>query len=512
MKNPIALIYTRVSSDSQVESTSLDQQEAFCKEYCKRNNYNPLKTFREEGESARFIDRTELKRALEFCSNKKNLVAFFIVYKFDRFSRSTENHLTIKAILSKYGVRLISITEPIEDNPSGRFFETILAAAAQFDNEVRIERTVNGMKSKLEKGYWLWDPPTGYIRKPGSKLIVPHPIYFDQIKEGWQKLLSGGYRMAEVLSYLQDLNVRSVYGNPIDRKRLSRIFRNEFYAGIVYSNGMQIRAKGKHKPMISEVEFNIAQQILSQNKGSNTGKLGINSEFPLAKTIRCTGCSNVLSGCFSKGKNKYYGYYQCGHSGCKRRQSIPKNDAESAFRELLDNIVPPREDLKLFKDIVVDTYTQQFENSLATKESKLLESKAVRNKLDKLKDLLESGVYGIEEYKERKAKYEVQLTGIEIETNEASIDAKEMEVCINFVTEFIEHLPTFWNNLHPMQKPKLHSLLFPKGLIYQGGTYQTPEINPVLVTIQGITGKNNLRIIGSEHSLPPRGLEPRSAR
>src|SRR5213592_4419848 len=62
----------------------------------------------------------------------------------------------------KYGVRIVSVTEPIDSNPEGNLMETILAGFAQFDNDIRATRTVQGMRRKLQEGIFPWKPPLGY--------------------------------------------------------------------------------------------------------------------------------------------------------------------------------------------------------------------------------------------------------------------------------------------------------------------------------------------------------------
>ena len=52
--------------------------------------------------------------------------------------------ITIKAALMKYGVRVVSVTEPIDAKPEGRLLETILAGFAQFDNDVRAGQFQHG--------------------------------------------------------------------------------------------------------------------------------------------------------------------------------------------------------------------------------------------------------------------------------------------------------------------------------------------------------------------------------
>ena len=52
----------------------------------------------------------------------------------------------------------------------------MLAAFAQFDNDVRSDRTRAGMKAALEPGRWVFLAPIGYLNAPrsmGTSLIQP---------------------------------------------------------------------------------------------------------------------------------------------------------------------------------------------------------------------------------------------------------------------------------------------------------------------------------------------------
>jgi site-specific DNA recombinase len=103
METPLektGIIYTRVSSTEQVENTSLGSQERLCYEYAKREGINILKVFVEKGESAKTADRTEFIKAINFCSKEKGKVGYFIVFKFDRFSRSVADHAATRVALN----------------------------------------------------------------------------------------------------------------------------------------------------------------------------------------------------------------------------------------------------------------------------------------------------------------------------------------------------------------------------------------------------------------------------
>jgi DNA invertase Pin-like site-specific DNA recombinase len=62
-----AVIYVRVSTKEQTENLSLPTQLRACEEYCRREGYEVVERFREEGESAKTADRTELQKLLNFC-------------------------------------------------------------------------------------------------------------------------------------------------------------------------------------------------------------------------------------------------------------------------------------------------------------------------------------------------------------------------------------------------------------------------------------------------------------
>lgn len=141
------IIYCRVSSLEQVDGTSLESQQRMCKEYAVREGVTVSEVFIERGESAKTVDRTEFTKAVAFCSNKKNTIKYFIVYKIDRFSRNQTDYAITKQKLQGYGTEIRSVSEKIDDTPSGKLMEVMLSGFAEFDNNVRTERCVNGMGS-----------------------------------------------------------------------------------------------------------------------------------------------------------------------------------------------------------------------------------------------------------------------------------------------------------------------------------------------------------------------------
>ena len=70
-----AVIYVRVSTKEQTENLSLPTQLRACEEYCRRQGYEILERFHEEGESAKSTDRSQLQNLLTFCRLNKGRCA-----------------------------------------------------------------------------------------------------------------------------------------------------------------------------------------------------------------------------------------------------------------------------------------------------------------------------------------------------------------------------------------------------------------------------------------------------
>ena len=60
-----AVIYVRVSTESQVDGYSLADQEDRCRKEAERQGFHVLKVYREEGISAKTLDRPQLEELMQ---------------------------------------------------------------------------------------------------------------------------------------------------------------------------------------------------------------------------------------------------------------------------------------------------------------------------------------------------------------------------------------------------------------------------------------------------------------
>ena len=92
-----AVIYVRVSTKEQTENLSLPTQLRACEEYCRRQGYEVLERFHEEGESAKTTDRSQLQKLLTYCRLNKGRVHFVVVFNLTRFARDKYDHFALRS-------------------------------------------------------------------------------------------------------------------------------------------------------------------------------------------------------------------------------------------------------------------------------------------------------------------------------------------------------------------------------------------------------------------------------
>jgi DNA invertase Pin-like site-specific DNA recombinase len=84
-----------------------------------------------------------------------------LVWKFDRFARSTRHLLTALEEFNHLGVRFISVQDQIDtDSAMGRAMFTIIGAMAELESSLISERVTAGMKAAEARGKRLGRPQT----------------------------------------------------------------------------------------------------------------------------------------------------------------------------------------------------------------------------------------------------------------------------------------------------------------------------------------------------------------
>jgi len=143
-----AVIYARYSSNNQTEQ-SIEGQIRVINEFAHAQGYTIIDTYVDRAVTGRMDDRDEFQRMLRDSSGHG--FEYVLVYKLDRFARNRYDSAINKALLKKNGVKVISATEGISDNPEGIIMEGVLEAMAEYYSAELAQKVNRGMRETREK-------------------------------------------------------------------------------------------------------------------------------------------------------------------------------------------------------------------------------------------------------------------------------------------------------------------------------------------------------------------------
>lgn len=158
-------IYCRVSTDEQ----NADKQDYICQEYCKRNNFEVYKVYKDVI-SGTTTSRPMFNQMIEDMRTYK--FNALMVTKLDRLGRSLQHLLSLFDEFTKKGIDFIAVTQNIDtSNAAGKLQMQIMGAFAEFERNLISERTKEGLKRKSlrvrgkdqkPRTRKFWKKPTDY--------------------------------------------------------------------------------------------------------------------------------------------------------------------------------------------------------------------------------------------------------------------------------------------------------------------------------------------------------------
>ncbi|MEW5802371.1 MAG: recombinase family protein [bacterium] len=142
-----AIFYARVSSEGQIDNTSIDTQLERGRAYAISQDWTLDRIFIDGGESGKSTDRTHFQEMVSYI--KENPVDVLLTFKLDRLSRNLKDLLIfIDDELDPKGIALQSVTENFNtQSAEGRLFLQMLGSFAEFERKRINERTMSGKVS-----------------------------------------------------------------------------------------------------------------------------------------------------------------------------------------------------------------------------------------------------------------------------------------------------------------------------------------------------------------------------
>ncbi len=469
-----AVIYVRVSTKEQVdEGNSLVTQEKICREYAIKNGFEIERVFKEQGESAKNINRTELWKMMDYCSLKKNGIIAVIAYKVDRIARNIDDYRHIRIRLKTHGVEIISTSEFFEDTPAGRFMENIIANVAQFDNDVRTERSINGMRDAAREGRYVWSASIGYsnVRVAGKPNIAPNEKAI-LVQKAFEKVAQNISPIDTIWKELVKEGLVIKSGKPYTRSAFYRMLKNPVYIGLIIKFGET--HKGIYQPIISEELFNAVQLVLRNRKRSSITYKVKNPDFPLRRFfIHPDG--RKLTGAWAQGRNKKYAYYRYHYPLC---HELKKENVENIFREFLDTYEFKQEHFAELRKGVEKNLIKENEENI--KQSKRGQQRITELK-EKQRSLIDKNLQGYisnELLKDQLLEIDIAIRDISVSILVLeSTNTLDLEHAFETVVKpFLLRPSKIWDEAPFEVKQELQWFNFPKGIIFDGVHCRTTEV------------------------------------
>jgi DNA invertase Pin-like site-specific DNA recombinase len=150
-----AALYLRVSTADQKPDLQFDGLRA----YAGRAGLEIVKEYLDVAVSGRKQGRPQLDALLQAARcHEFNCV---LVWKFDRFARSTKHLLTALEEFNYLNIRFVSVQDQIDTtSPMGKAMFTLIAAMAELESSLISERVTAGMRAAKSRGKHLGRPAT----------------------------------------------------------------------------------------------------------------------------------------------------------------------------------------------------------------------------------------------------------------------------------------------------------------------------------------------------------------
>jgi len=376
-----AVIYARYSSDNQREE-SIDAQVRAIKDYAAKEGITIVKIYADEAKSATTSQRPQFLAMMS--DAETGMFDAVIVHKLDRFSRDRFDSAYYKRHLKKYGVKLISVLENLDDSPESIILESVLEGMAEYYSRNLAREVMKGMKeTAYQCKHTGGVPPLGFDIRPDQTYII-NEREAEAVRLIFEMYANGkGY--SAIIDELNKRGYKTKKGQPFSKNSIHDLLKNEKYIGVFVFNKASKKINGKrnnHKlksedeiiripggcpAIVSQEQWERVQKRMEANKRAS-GSYSAKSVYILSGRIFCGKCGAAMTGKRAKmGRNKTeYSYYECSTRKSKRTcdmKPINKDYVEQKVIEALYN--------NLFSDEIIDAATDMIYNYAALKNTEI---------------------------------------------------------------------------------------------------------------------------------------------
>lgn len=345
-----AVLYARVSTGRQAEQDlSIPDQSAQMKAWCEARGINVSACYVEPGASATDDRRSEFQRMIERACDGEHAFDLIVVHSYSRFFRDAFGLEYYVRKLAKNGVKLVSITQELGDDPAQVMMRQVIALFDEYQSRENAKHTLRAMRENARQGYWNGSrPPFGYktveIERRGGrakKKLVVDAVEAETVRLIYRLFVEGDRRygpmsIKSITVWLNEHGYRTRQGGSWGVGLVHRILSNPVYAGENRFNVMDSRTRRKKAEaeqikaeapaIIAQTEFASVQGLLHARNPRVAAPRVVTRPILLTGLAFCAFCGGAMTlrtGTSRTGTvHRYYSCSTCGRKGktaCKGR-------------------------------------------------------------------------------------------------------------------------------------------------------------------------------------------------
>jgi site-specific DNA recombinase len=450
---PSAVLYLRVSTKEQAqrggeaEGFSIPAQRQACLRKAESLGAQVVSEFIDAGESARSADRPELQRLLTYVAAES--VDYVIVHKVDRLARNRYDDAVITAQLQAAGARLVSVTENIDQTPSGLLLHGIMSSIAEFYSRNLANEVIKGTQQKVSAGGTPHIAPIGYrnvreeVAGREARTVVVDEERAPLVRWAFEAYATGDYTLTQLAD---ELRVRGLMhrptaqrvARPVTFNKLHQILRNRYYLGLVSWRGVEY--PGKHPALVDAATFEAVQAVLTAHRLA--GERSQKHKHYLSGSLFCARCgSRLLFGISTGRQGDHYEYFFCssrhsGRTGCDLPY-LPVEQVEEAVAAQWHREVFPPELVAALREQL--TMQLRAFNATAEQERRRLTDRVatIRRERFKWAEKAMEGVVPDDIARERQQLLADQLLAAESALSRLSLDQDSHEATLHAVLDLV---------------------------------------------------------------------------
>jgi site-specific DNA recombinase len=262
-----AAAYVRESTEEQGQGFSPDAQRQAIAKFAAENDLTIVGEYCDFHSGWRKADsRPEFQRLMADAAERRFDVV--LVFHTSRFARNQVEARRYKALLrERLGIRVVSVTQPMGDDPSDPSSFLAESIHEMFDEYYSVSLsfwTRAGLAEKARQGHLVGQLPWGYVRDPDTSEAVPHPERAPLVRGMFERYATGQESDRTMAAWLNAKRARTAKGRAFAKDTVREMLVNAAYCGYVTGLRDQSREiRGRHEPLVPETLFDRVQEVRS---------------------------------------------------------------------------------------------------------------------------------------------------------------------------------------------------------------------------------------------------------